>query len=78
MGPLLALIVRGALESDQSGEIDIEGAILHAAVIGWYEGHVESRSAGTVQRIKTTKFVNSYVNIRVRNVMQPSIEQTRR
>jgi hypothetical protein len=41
MSPLLALIVRGALESYQSGEIDIEGAMLHAAVQGWYEGHIE-------------------------------------
>ena len=41
MSPLLALIVRGALESYQSGEIDIEGAMLHAAVHGWYEVHIE-------------------------------------
>jgi hypothetical protein len=41
LSPLLALIVRGALESYQSGEVDIEGAILHAAVNGWYEGHIE-------------------------------------
>ena len=41
MSPLLALIVRGALESYQSGEVDVESAILHAAVNGWYEGHVE-------------------------------------
>jgi hypothetical protein len=41
MSPLLALIVRGALEAYQSGEIDIEGAMLHAAVHGWYEVHIE-------------------------------------
>jgi hypothetical protein len=41
MSPLLALIVRGALEGYQSGEVDVEGAILHAAVNGWYEGHIE-------------------------------------
>jgi len=33
MSPLLALIVRGALEAHQSGEIDIEGAILRASGI---------------------------------------------
>ena len=41
LSPLIALIVRGALEAYQSGEIDVEGAILHAAVNGWYEGHIE-------------------------------------
>jgi hypothetical protein len=40
ISPLLALIVRGALEAHQSGEIDIEGAILNAAVNGWYEDHI--------------------------------------
>ena len=46
MSPLLALIVRGALESYQSGEVDIEGAIFHAAVNGWYEGHNEGEACG--------------------------------
>jgi hypothetical protein len=41
MSPLLALIVRGALETYESGETDVEGAILNAAVNGWYEGHIE-------------------------------------
>jgi hypothetical protein len=41
MSPLLALIVRGAFESYQSGEVNIEGAILHAAMNARYEGHVE-------------------------------------
>jgi hypothetical protein len=46
MSPLLALIVRGALEGYQSGEVDVEGAILHAAVNGWYEGHIEGEECG--------------------------------
>jgi hypothetical protein len=41
MSPQLALIVRGAFESNQAGEVDIEGAILNAAVNGWFEGHFE-------------------------------------
>jgi hypothetical protein len=50
LSPLLALIVRGALESYQSGEVDIEGAILHAAVNGWYEGHIEGEECGACQK----------------------------
>ena len=50
MSPLLALIVRGALEAHQSGEIDIEGAILNAAVNGWYEGHIEGEDCGGCSR----------------------------
>ena len=46
MSLLLALIVRGALEGYQSGEVDVEGAILHAAVNGWYEGHIEGEERG--------------------------------
>ena len=41
LSPLLALIVRGAFKSYQSGEVDVEDAILSAAINGWYEGHVE-------------------------------------
>jgi hypothetical protein len=41
LSPLLALIIQGALESYQTGESDVEGAILHAAVNAWYEGHIE-------------------------------------
>ena len=36
----------GALESYQSGEVDIEDAILHAAVKGWFEGHIEGEECG--------------------------------
>jgi hypothetical protein len=55
MSPLLALIVRGALKDYQSGEVDIEGVILHAAVNGWYEGDIEGEECGVARRIPTTK-----------------------
>ncbi|MER6022428.1 hypothetical protein [Streptomyces anulatus] len=38
---VLRLIVGGAIESVRSGEATVEEAILHAAVHGWYEGHVQ-------------------------------------
>jgi hypothetical protein len=43
---LLALIVPRALEGYQSGEVDVEGAILHAAVNGWQAGHIEGEECG--------------------------------
>jgi hypothetical protein len=39
--PILKLIVDHAIAAMQAGEVDAEGAILHAAVHGWYEGHIE-------------------------------------
>lgn len=38
---LLRLIVDNAIAAMRSGEASAEGAILHAAVHGWYEGHIE-------------------------------------
>jgi hypothetical protein len=38
---VLRLIVQNAVESMRRGEVDAEGAILHAAVHGWYEGHIQ-------------------------------------
>jgi hypothetical protein len=38
---ILKLIVNNAIGAMQSGEVDAEGAILHAAVHAWYEGHIE-------------------------------------
>ncbi|MGW9131977.1 hypothetical protein [Streptomyces sp. NPDC055681] len=38
---MLGLIVGNAIESVRSGEATVEEAILHAAVHGWYEGHVQ-------------------------------------
>ncbi|MER7750880.1 hypothetical protein [Kitasatospora sp. NPDC097643] len=42
---VLALIVANAINSVTSGEATIEQAILHAAVHGWYEGHIEGEDA---------------------------------
>ena len=41
LSPLLSVIVRGALENVESGEMNVEGAILQAAVQAWFEGHIE-------------------------------------
>jgi hypothetical protein len=38
---LLDVIVTNSLDAFRAGEVDAEGAIMHAAVHGWYEGHVE-------------------------------------
>lgn len=38
---VLRLIVGNAIASVRSGEASVEEAILHAAVHGWYEGHVQ-------------------------------------
>ncbi|MGW3179521.1 hypothetical protein ACWDD9_09675 [Kitasatospora sp. NPDC001119] len=42
---VLALIVANAVNAVNSGEASIEQAILHAAVHGWYEGHIEGEDA---------------------------------
>lgn len=39
--PVLGLIVKNAVTAMRSGESTAEEAILHAAVHGWYEGHIE-------------------------------------
>jgi hypothetical protein len=38
---ILRVIVGNAIASVHSGESTVEEAILHAAVHGWYEGHIE-------------------------------------
>jgi hypothetical protein len=35
------LITDSAIGAMQAGEVNAEGAILHAAVRAWYEGHIE-------------------------------------
>ncbi|MDQ8708248.1 hypothetical protein RCO28_38185 [Streptomyces sp. LHD-70] len=35
------MIVDNAIESVRSGGASVEEAILHAAVHGWYEGHIQ-------------------------------------
>lgn len=38
---ILKLIIASAIGAMQSGTVDAEGAILHAAVHAWSEGHIE-------------------------------------
>jgi len=38
---ILKLIVNNAIAAMLSREVDAEGAILHAAMHAWYEGHIE-------------------------------------
>ncbi|WP_326657800.1 hypothetical protein [Streptomyces sp. NBC_00385] len=35
------MVVGNAIESVRNGEASVEDAILHAAVHGWYEGHIQ-------------------------------------
>lgn len=38
---VLRVVVGNAIASVRSGEASVEEAILHAAVHGWYEGHIQ-------------------------------------
>ena len=42
---VLRVIVGNALAAVESGETDVRGAILHAAVHAWYEGHVQGEDS---------------------------------
>ncbi|WP_207908549.1 hypothetical protein [Pseudonocardia endophytica] len=42
---ILRLIITNAVNAMESGETDARGAILHAAVHGWYEGHIQGEDA---------------------------------
>lgn len=47
---ILKVIVNNTVGALQSSEVDAEGAILHAAVHAWYEGHVKGEDVcGTCQ-----------------------------
>lgn len=41
----LRVVIAGAVEAVRSGEASVEEAIVHAAVHGWYEGHIEGEDA---------------------------------
>jgi hypothetical protein len=41
--PVLKLIVTAAVDAVRSGEATAEQAILHAAVHGWCEGHIQGK-----------------------------------
>jgi hypothetical protein len=43
--PVLQLIVTRAIKAMTTGEATAEQAILHAAVHGWYEGHIQGEDA---------------------------------
>ncbi len=45
--PVLKVIVTAAVEAIKSGEATAEQAILHAAVHGWYEGHIQGEDTCT-------------------------------
>ena len=38
---VLRMLVRNAIESVENGTATVQEAVLHAAVHGWYEGHIE-------------------------------------
>lgn len=38
---MLLIIVENAVAHYEAGEVDERGAVVHAAVRGWYEGHIE-------------------------------------
>jgi hypothetical protein len=43
--PVLRLIVTSAVEALRSGQATAEQAVLHAAVHGWHEGHIQGEDA---------------------------------
>lgn len=42
---VLRVIVGNAITAVESGETDVRGAILHAAVHAWYEGHIQGEDS---------------------------------
>lgn len=53
--PLLALTIFDTARSFRRGELDAPLAVMHAAVHGWYEGHVEGHAAkGSPSPVKRT------------------------
>jgi hypothetical protein len=42
---ILRLIITHAVGAYQAGEVDVAGAITHAAVHSWYEGHIQGEDA---------------------------------
>jgi len=67
--PVLRLIITNSIEALRSGETSAEGAILHAAVHGWYEGHIQGEDAcpgcdfrGNIQKQTTKGWVNPDLN----------------
>ncbi|QSB14591.1 hypothetical protein JQS43_24485 [Natronosporangium hydrolyticum] len=42
---VLKLVIDNAINAMRSGEATAEDAILHAAVHGWYEGHIQGEDS---------------------------------
>lgn len=66
---VLGVIVQNAINGVQDGSISVEEAILHAAVHGWYEGHIEGEDAcpgcdyrGEVRKQRTRGWVDPDLN----------------
>ncbi len=66
---VLEVIVRNAIEAVRSGGASVEDAILHAAVHGWYEGHIEGEDAcpgcdyrGGVRKQQVRGWINPGLN----------------
>jgi hypothetical protein len=42
---ILRVVVEHAMAEYESGEVDVKGAIVHAAVHAWFEGHLEGEDS---------------------------------
>ncbi len=42
---ILRVVVENAMADYESGEVDVKGAIVHAAVHAWFEGHLEGEDS---------------------------------
>ena len=42
---ILRVVVENAMTEYESGEVDVKGAIVHAAVHAWFEGHLEGEDS---------------------------------
>lgn len=42
---ILQFIISCALTAHEEGQVDIAGAVTHAAVHAWYEGHIQGEDA---------------------------------
>jgi hypothetical protein len=49
----LRIIIENAMADYETGEVNVRGAVLHTAVHGWYEGHIEGEevSAGSLKGV---------------------------
>ncbi|MFE3173656.1 hypothetical protein ACFXPA_09755 [Amycolatopsis sp. NPDC059090] len=45
--PVLAMIIENSMAAYDAGEVDARGAVVHAAVHAWYEGHIQGEDVCT-------------------------------